>query len=395
MLRIAIVIPELHKRGGTERCMAQLAAALAARGHLITVFSSSRDNSILPGATWHRVPMIPWPHLARFFSFLIMSGVVRVATRFINGERFDIVHSTGPDVLRPTVTTFHCCAKAVAAVLRQRNSERTWHDWPSRFRRWSNVLTYLIIASLERYVARTGARRVLVVSNLLASEISENYRPLPGRLGVLHNGVDLREFHPWGSEDIAGARNALGTPNGQGVVLFVGHNLERKGLDVLVNALARLAERLRRTCPYLIVAGGTGRKAHMEDVRIRLNGNVRFLGTRADMPRIYNAADLLVLPSEQESFGLPVLEAMACGLPTIVSRCAGVAEVITDGFDGVLLDDPTSPEEVADKIEGLICDPEFRRDMGARARKTAEKFSWDEVARQVEGIYKELLMGSV
>ena len=212
---------------------------------------------------------------------------------------------------------------------------------------------------------------------------------------MLHNGVDLREFHPWRSEDIAGARNALGIPNGQEVVLFVGHNWERKGLDVLVNALARLAERYRKPCPYLIVAGGTGRKAHMEDVRIRLNGNVRFLGTRADMPRIYNAADLLVLPSEQESFGLPVLEAMACGLPTIVSRCAGVAEVITDGFDGVLLDDPTSPEEVADKIEGLICDPEFRRDMGARARKTAEKFSWDEVARQVEGIYKELLMGSV
>ncbi len=394
-MRIALVVPEFHKQGGTERCMADLAEALSARGHHITVFSNTRDGSILPDAVWHRVPMIARPHLARFFSFLIMNRAVRVARRFVDGEQYDIVHSTGPDVLRPTITTFHCCAKAVATVLRQRNSERTWHDWPSRFRRWSNVLTYLIIASLERYVARAGAGRVLVVSNVLGSEISENYRPLPGRLGVLHNGVDLREFHPWERGDIAEARSALGIPKGRELVLFVGHNWERKGLDVLVNALARLAERQRRPSPYLVVAGGTGRRAYMEDVRIRLNGNVRFLGTRTDMPRIYNAADLLVLPSEQESFGLPVLEAMACGLPTIVSRCAGVAEVITDGFDGVLLDDPTSPEEVADKIEGLICDPEFRRDMGARARKTAEKFSWDEVARQVEGIYKELLTGSV
>ncbi len=394
-MKIAFVVPEVHMRGGTERCVASLATALAARGHNITLFSARHDNCISPDIVWHRVPMIPRPHLARFFSFFIINSVVRMIARFVNGERFDILHSTGPDVLRPTVTTFHCCAVAVARVLRQRNTEQTWRDWPSRLRGWSNVLTYLLIANLERYVVRAGARQVLAVSNLLASEISENYRPLPERLGVLHNGVDLREFHPWEGEDIARTRNALGIPNGREVVLFVGHNWERKGLDVLVNALARLAERHRRTCPYLIVAGGSRRRAYMEDVRIRLNGNVRFLGTRADMPRIYNAGDLLVFPSEQDSFGLPVLEAMACGLPTIVSRCAGVAEVITHGFDGVLLDDPTSPEEVADKIEGLKCDPEFRRDMGVRARKTAEKFSWDEVARQVEGIYKELLMGSV
>ncbi len=394
-MKVAFVIPEIHKRGGTERCVAGLAAALAARGHKITLFSATRDESLPPDVIWHHVPMIPRPHIARFFSFLIMNSIVRVATRLVDGGRFDIVHSTGPDVLRPTITTFHCCAMSFARVLSRKKSDWTWRSRLSRFRRWLNALSYLAIAGPERYVARAGARRVLAVSNVLASEVSAHYRPLPERLGVLQNGVDLREFHPWGREDIAGARRALAIPNGREVVLFVGYNWERKGLDVLVDALGRLAEQHRKPWTYLIVAGGTGRRAYMEDVRIRLNGNVRFLGTRADMPRIYNAADLLVLPSEQEPFGLPVLEAMACSVPTIVSRCSGVAEVITDGFDGVLLDDPTNPEELAGKIEGLMCDPEFRRDMGVRARKTAEKFSWDEIARQVEGIYKELLMGIV
>lgn len=384
------MIPEFHKRGGTERCVASLAEALAARGHGVTVFSSMKETSLLPEAAWRRVPIVARPHLARFLSFLVVSAVVRATSRILRRERFDVVHSTGPDVLRPTVSTFHCCAPTVADGLRQEAARRRPGGRRSRLRRRSNILAYRVIALFERYVVGAGARRVIAVSPGLARELDGAYRPRKGRVVVIPNGVALDEFRPATWAERRALRMELGLPEARPVLLFVGHNWERKGLGVLVRALELLARRDSGPPPCLVVVGG-GDRAYEESVRARLDGDVRFTGTRADLPRLYMAADLCVLPSTQDAFGLPVLEAMAVGLPAIVSRCAGVAELIADGVDGILLDDPRSPEELADKVGRVVRDPDFRRRIGAEARTTAERYSWGGIAARVEALYREVL----
>jgi glycosyltransferase involved in cell wall biosynthesis len=261
-------------------------------------------------------------------------------------------------------------------------------------KRWVNIATYRVIAPFEWYVARVGAARVVAVSKALAAEIFRSYRADPARVRVLPDGVDLHEFSPATPEQRERARAGFGVPGRRPAVLFVGHNWERKGLGVLVRSLTLLPQGTDEARPYLLVAGGSRSEAYEGGVRARLGGDVRFAGIRTDMARLYAAADLCLLPSRQESFGLPILEAMASGLPSVVSRCAGVAEIVTDGIDGVLLDDPESAEELAEKIGRLVRDPDLRRRLGEQARKTAERYSWGEIAERVERIYSEALRRS-
>ncbi len=391
-MNIAYVVQDLHRRGGTERCMLELAGAMTARGHRTAVFASSMDSTALPETIWHCVPIVPWPSLARYLSFLLGNTLVRAAVRYHGRVQFDIIHSTGPDVLRPAVTTLHCCTGAVADILSQQSCGSEWRRLSS-VRRWHNILSYRAISLFERYVVRLGAQRVIAVSGALAADVERHNGPLAGRLAVIPNGVNLEEFTPLPYSTRAEVRRELGVGADEVVVLFVGYNWERKGVEVLVEALARLRAHSDLPPVSLTLVGGRGQAAYESRVVERLAGRVRFLGSRTDLVRLYGASDVCVLPSLQESFGLPILEAMACGLPAVVSRCAGVAELISDGIDGVLLSDPRDSEELARKLRDLVTDEGCRRRMGARARHTAEQYSWPEIAVRTESLYYELLRG--
>lgn len=388
-MKIALVIPELNKRGGTERCVASLGEALAARGHTISIVSSRKQDGLLGQAAWYRAPMIRRPHAARFLSFLIANTFVRGWLRFVHSEHFDVVHSTGPDVLRPTVTTLHCCGAALV--------ERVWCDRTSDWKRWrrlrrlANVVAYWVVSMCERYVLRRGAARVIAVSQTLTRELCEHHRVPAERLRVVPDGVDLREFHRSTRAEGRELRRAIHVPEDALGVLFVGHNWERKGLETLVAALQLIRRREPGLRTWLVVVGEGGREAYAEAIRRRLDGEVEFLGIKSDMGPIYGMADVCVLPSAYESFGLPILEAMACGVPVIVSECAGVAETIKDGQDGLLLKNPEDVEELAGKLELLLRDGGLRRRLGDRARRTAEQYSWDIIAEKVEAIYQSAL----
>jgi glycosyltransferase involved in cell wall biosynthesis len=125
-------------------------------------------------------------------------------------------------------------------------------------------------------------------------------------------------------------------------------------------------------------------------VRAELGIEVRFLGTYRDMARIYGTSDVCVLPTLHEPFGLPVLEAMACGVPVIVSRCAGVAEVISDGSDGMLLEDPTDVQELAAKLRRLVSERKLRDELGVCAAETAKRYPWEAIAEKVEMLYRKV-----
>jgi glycosyltransferase involved in cell wall biosynthesis len=109
------------------------------------------------------------------------------------------------------------------------------------------------------------------------------------------------------------------------------------------------------------------------------------------MAPLYALSDACVLPSALESFGLPILEAMACGTPAAVSKSAGVAELMTDGVDGLLLDDPSDVAEIAAKVAKLFADAEALRAMAARARATAQEYSWEKIAERFEALCESAL----
>ena len=118
---------------------------------------------------------------------------------------------------------------------------------------------------------------------------------------------------------------------------------------------------------------------------------VLFVGRSQEVWKYFAACDVFLLPTLYEAFGLTVLEAMASGLPALVSDKAGAAELIQDGYNGLLLKDPTDASEIAAKLEGLFLNERFSKQLGAEARRTALQFSWESVAQRTVEVYKGIV----
>jgi glycosyltransferase involved in cell wall biosynthesis len=210
---------------------------------------------------------------------------------------------------------------------------------------------------------------ILVPSQLVAAQLKD-LGVDPGRIIIEPYGVDLSVFHPSGSEERAGQKDRL-------VCLYVGHISYLKGIKVLVEAARRL---LGQPVEFWL-AGPIVSRAVLRD----LPENTRYLGkqTHAALPAIMRRADIFVLASLEESYGLVTLEAMACGLPVIVSDHAGTGEFVQDGISGVVVR-AGEPADLVEAITRLAQDAEGRRRMGIEGlHRVQAGNSWDDYAARV------------
>jgi glycosyltransferase involved in cell wall biosynthesis len=122
-----------------------------------------------------------------------------------------------------------------------------------------------------------------------------------------------------------------------------------------------------------------------------LDDRVVFLPPRKDIEFYYAAADAYAGPSLQDAYGMPPAEAMACGLPVIVSEAAGVSEIVTNGVDGMILDDPKDASKLATMIRRLYEDQEFRDRLGVKAAETARQYTWERNGRELSAIFDEIV----
>lgn len=224
----------------------------------------------------------------------------------------------------------------------------------------------------------------------------------PVRIHVIPPGVDLERFHPLPRDD---AFRALGEDPCQRMILFVGRMDPVKGLDTLLRAIARILDRdpavLEDAC--LVIAGGDkvedqprmdAEMARIDALRrdLGLGELVRFVGSlpQDELPFWYNAAEVVVVPSRYESFGLVALEAMACGTPVIASDVGGLSTLVRDGRTGFLVPD-NDPRALADKLAPLLALPEIHDTLGEHGVATAEAYGWPVIAERVEELYERIL----
>ena len=205
-------------------------------------------------------------------------------------------------------------------------------------------------------------------------------------------GVDTERFRPLSPPERRAARDRLGLPPDALVVLSLSRLVPRKGMDVLIRAVARL----QRSRPDLVLAiGGAGREERRLRAQARVAGvPVHWLGrvSDEDLPAAYGAADVFAmccrdrwLGLEQEGFGIVFLEAAACGVPQLAGLSGGSAEAVVDGETGVVVTEPSDSRAVAAALEPLLDDPELRRRLGEAARERAEtSFSYDKLALRLE-----------
>jgi glycosyltransferase-like protein len=239
--------------------------------------------------------------------------------------------------------------------------------------------------------------RVLVVSRTWQQRLADEYGV---KADVVTNGVDVDRFAPDPPSRVTAALRARAGAGDRFLILTVGGIEPRKGTDQLFGALSLLRRRWARP-PVLAIIGGHSFQDHtpyrdrviasMADLDLQFGRDVALLGTVPDdeMAAWYHAADAFAFPSVNEGFGLVVLEAMAAGLPVVVTRLPVFAEYARFGEEALAVA-PGDDEGLADALEAVRRDDELRAMLRNRGRDVAARFSWDTTALQHIAIYDEL-----
>jgi D-inositol-3-phosphate glycosyltransferase len=241
-------------------------------------------------------------------------------------------------------------------------------------------MEHLLIQRADRIIASTYDERQQIIRHCGAT---------PRQVQVIPCGVDLERFIPQNRQH---ARQILGLKQHSPVLLYVGRLDPFKGPDVLLQAAAMMEEEAQ----VLIVGGKLSGDKELDQLRElarRLNicQRVHFLGARPqqELPMIYSAADVTVVPSYHESFGLAAVESLACCTPVVATRAGGLVTVVRHGETGYLVQ--RCPGFFAERLDSLLRNPEVLAQMQAAARPSVLQYSWKHVADQMLDVYEDVV----
>jgi glycogen synthase len=379
--------------GGLARHVRKLAEALVRQGICVDVLtrgvgseSDLQRTSVQhsAGVTVHRIREPSWPRdLDRFVAWVEqMNADMLAAGEALAGEHsYDLVHGHDWLVGRasaaladkldvPYVTTIHAT---------EHGRHQGWVDKPPQSH----------IHSIERWMARR-ADQVIVCSYYMRGHVADIFDIDERRVAVIPNGVDPSELRPTG--DLQALRSEFARPH-ERLVLLVGRLVYEKGFQLALEALPSVIERVGDV-RFLVAGSGTHEaelKAQAELLGLGEHGT--FLGWIGDdvLHSLYRIADLCVVPSIYEPFGLVALEAMASGCPCIVADTGGLREVVPGGERVGLRFDGGDAEHLGVMIERLLVDGALRDRLVTQASEHVLRFDWDDIAARTRGIYDELL----
>lgn len=379
--------------GGSEQVVFESSRRLALRGHDVHVLTERMQPDWplyeqVEQIHIHRCPVRFGPSPIRFGSGVLQAG--RLFKRLAAEYDFDVVH-------------FHLTLSAVG-VLRHRGSGPAarvasfYGPWDEEELVEKEVggswrphyLKAMIFRFLQRYVLR-HSRRIIYLSDFSLSQIrtlmgtTENSIKIPG-------GVDLNRFRP--APDRQAVRKHLNLPADRPVLLTIRRLVPRMGVDTLLEAMPGL---LAEKPDLMLVIGSDGpMRAELEERagRLGISDHIRFTGFIAheDLPGYYQAADLFIMPTRAlEGFGLPTIEAMACGTPTVGTAVGSNREIIGELDERLLI-----PEATPDAITGTVLSAFdlYAADARMRAqcrRYVEERFSWDHLIDTLEETYRSVI----
>ncbi len=392
--------PGTGDAGGMNVYVVETARHLAAQGIEVEIFTRSTSSDLppsvelAPNLTVRHISAGPYEGLpkeelpGRLCAFT--AGVLRAeATR--EPGHYDLVHShywlsgqvgwlAAQRWGTPLVHSMHTLARVKNAAL-------ALDDAPEPHARELGEVD--VVQAADRLIANTAEE---------ASALIKLYDADPLRVDTVAPGVDLRRFSP-GSR--AAARSALGLPADATVLLFVGRIQPLKAPDVLLKAVAELADAdvERRAKLHVAVVGGPSgsglaRPEQLQKLAVDLGISdlVHFEPPvpQADLARWYRAADVTVVPSYSESFGLVAVESQACGTPVLAARVGGLTTAVADGSSGILIDGH-DPSDYAAALHRLLSDEVLRRRLGDGAVRHAARFDWSATAAGMLEVYRAAL----
>lgn len=364
-MHIAITVGQFDLTGGIERVTVALAKGYQALGHDVTILATDWDPAFADRFRFERVHAPAHPAWLRT---LTLPGAT--SRRLAQLGRFDLIHGQGTSTLTCDLLTFHSVHAAWLDVSVGCEPEGSWKRTAKRLYPFHRAAI-----AMEAYQVAHHRGMIHACSQEVRDEVIRYYHADPDRVVAVPWGIDLEVFRP----DVAAGRaerERWGVPAGATVLLLMANEFHRKGLKPILEAMAELD----RADVHLAVAGRGEPEPYRPLVSaLGLESRVHFLGNREAAP-CYQAADLFVMPSTYEGWGLVVPEALACGLPTVVSRFPASNALVRTGENGILLDDPTDALALARALERALSE---RDRLAENARPSVAHLSWPEVCRRI------------
>jgi len=391
--------------GGMNVYVRDLTRQLGRMGFHVDVFTRSQDDHIPHvlhdlgyGNRVVHVPAGPEVPLAKRELAQYLPSFVEGIRRFAAQKniRYDVIHShywlsgLAAEALSdswgnvPIVHMFHTLGEMKNRIARN-EAER---ESPER------------IAAEKRILQRAG--RILAATLAEQTQLRFLYKASARKLVVIPPGVDTSRFYPIPADE---AKQFIGLEPQDRMVLFVGRIEPLKGIDTLIRAMSCLRlDELHQPVHLAIIGGAPNAEpqdASQEMARLQrlcdelcLGRMVVFLGQRAQdtLPYYYSAAEVVVMPSHYESFGMVALEAMACGTPVIASDIGGLGFLVQDGETGFTIPNGNF-DLLCERLGRLLSDAPLRETMGRRAADYARTYAWERVAPRIVDVYHDLLAG--
>lgn len=387
--------------GGMNVYVRELTRQLGIKGVHVDVFTRSQDehvphvlhdlgygNRVVHIPAGPEVPL-PKQELLKYVPEFT-NGILEFACS--KGLGYDIVHShywmSGLAALSlkaawrtPVIHMFHTLGLMKQRIARSDSEREGEYRIQGEFK---------VIQNVDWIVASTPAE---------VAQLQWLYNTNPKKIVIIPPGVDPHRFYQIPEDE---AKEFVGLKNEDRMILFVGRIEPLKGIDTLIEAMAILRDQgfFQKNPFYLAVIGGdpveerdlvSGEMARLQELRekYRLADLVTFLGKKAQdtLPYYYSAAEVVVVPSFYESFGMVALESMACGTPVIASQVGGLAFLVQDGETGFTVpsDDPVA---LAEKLDVLLGDAELRARMGRRSAEFACQYAWENINERVIELYQ-------
>jgi glycogen synthase len=378
--------------GGLARHVRKLAEALVRQGVAVDVLTRGVADGPQPGqpgvdelagVTIHRVREPSWPRdLDRFVAWVeqMNRDMLAAGEALAEEHRYDLVH--GHDWLVAKAAASLAESAGIPYVTTIHATEHGRHQG------WVQEEPQAHIHAVERWMARR-ADAVIVCSYYMRGHVADIFDIDERRIVVIPNGIDPSELRPAG--DLRALRSRFAQPD-EKLVLFVGRLVYEKGFQLALDALPGIVERVENV-RFLVAGSGTHEeelKAQSE--RLGLSAHGSFLGWIGDdvLHSLYRIADLCVVPSIYEPFGLVALEAMASGCPCIVADTGGLREVVPVGERVGLRFNGGDAEHLGVMIERLLVDEPLRERLVTEASEHVLRFDWDDIAQQTRGVYGQL-----
>lgn len=369
-MKIGLVTPyDYCHPGGVTIHVGQLARQFQARGHSVRIIApcsrSPADDlreCVIP-VGHHPVPVPSGGSIARITLSLKLSGTIK---KLLQKEDFDVVHVHEPFTPMLPVTVLR-----LSGFL----NIGTFHAFHSKPRGYG----------LAKFILRKWVKHLY--GRIAVSEPARKFvsRHFPGDYRIIPNGIDTEQFSP-------SVRPMAHLADGKLNILFVGRLEKRKGLDYLLKAFALLKKDYPEARLVVVGPGKRLLNKYQQMIERQDIKDVVFTGyvPYQELPRYYRSAHVFCAPAlGEESFGIVLLEAMACGRPIVASNIEGYASLISHGNEGLLVP-PKNEIALRDAIGELLANRMLREDVGYRGRITAEQYSWDKVSARVLDYYSEV-----